>query len=542
LEHDLNSNDAWSVIMLNKHKIFTRLFFIVGIAVFFFLSGCSSVVNKPYNFSYSSFKAPKKNSEPVRVAVRTSFANGSKSVHFKRADDITREIVQKLNSSNAQNFIFFIVCTFDPLSGVNYDYLLELDCRLPIHETKRNNTLLLLGWPATLSIVAAPLGIAVLSIPGIVKETAEFDWIISISPKYDNTLKLAKKEFSPPPAIVSSSAWGTKKIYLEESYKNTDSHVKAVAIDFVCKLNWEDLNNKVCEYARTHPAVPANQLEMGASAILADTSNKQPIDKRFAVIIGISQYLHASEKTNLTNLLYADDDALAVQQLLIQNGWPEDRIRLLVNNSATKRDIGIALESWLTMANNDDLIMLFWAGHAYPDPEDPEKIYFACHDTDIKIPSTGYRMDQVRRVLEERGTRNVLLIADTCHAGKLITRGKRGLTVKPYLEKIKRETNIPHGWIFMVGAEADRQSIEDVAWHNGAFTHCLLQGLNGEADGYESAGPKDGMVTMGEIRAYMNSAMPLETLNVLGVAKHPIITTSTGDPTIWNLPFMGSFR
>ena len=525
--------------MASKHKIFICLFFIVGIAVFFSLSGCSSVVNKPYDFSYSTFETPKEISGPIQVAVRTSFANGSRSVHFKRADGITREIVQQLNSSNPQRFNFFTVCSFDPLSGVNYDYLLDLDCRLPVHETKRNNTLFMLGWPATVSIVAAPLGIAVLSIPGIVKETAEFDWMISLSPTYADTFTLAEKEFSPPPAVVSSTAWGTGKEILEKSYKNTDSHVKAVAVDFVCELNWKDLNDKVCEYARVHPAAPANRLETATSAISANISNKQPIDKRFAVIIGISQYLHASEKTNLTNLLYADDDALAVQQLLIQNGWPEDRIRLLVNTSATKRDIGIALESWLTMANNDDLIMLFWAGHAYPDPEDPEKIYFACHDTNIKIPSTGYRMDQVRRVLEERGTRNVILIADTCHAGKLITRGNRGLTVKPYLEKIKRESNIPRGWIFMVGAEADRQAIEDVSWQNGAFTHCLLKGLNGEADGYESAGPKDGMVTMGEIRAYMNSDMPAETLNVLGVAKHPIITTSTGDPTIWNLPFMG---
>jgi hypothetical protein len=40
---------------------------------------------------------------------------------------------------------------------------------------------------------------------------------------------------------------------------------------------------------------------------------------------------------------------------------------------------------------------------------------------------------------------------------------------------------------------------------------------------------------MGELRAYMNSAMPEETQRVLGVAKRPVITTSTGDPDIWNL-------
>ncbi|OGR00996.1 MAG: hypothetical protein A2511_01335 [Deltaproteobacteria bacterium RIFOXYD12_FULL_50_9] len=41
--------------------------------------------------------------------------------------------------------------------------------------------------------------------------------------------------------------------------------------------------------------------------------------------------------------------------------------------------------------------------------------------------------------------------------------------------------------------------------------------------------------SMGELRAYMDTAMPEETQKVLGVAKRPVITTSTGDPDIWNL-------
>ncbi len=173
----------------------------------------------------------------------------------------------------------------------------------------------------------------------------------------------------------------------------------------------------------------------------------------------------------------------------------------------------------------------FWAGHGFPDPEDPEKVYFACYDTDISIPATGYRMDKVRTALEERKAKNVIVLADTCHAGKLITRGDRGISILPNIKK----QNIPKGWIFMVGADTDRQAIEHISWTNGAFTHSLIKGLNGEADGFQSAGAKDGIVTMGELKDYMKTSMPEETQKVLGVAKHPVITTSTGDPDIWNL-------
>jgi len=55
------------------------------------------------------------------------------------------------------------------------------------------------------------------------------------------------------------------------------------------------------------------------------------------------------------------------------------------------------------------------------------------------------------------------------------------------------------------------------------------------ADGYESAGPQDGFVTIGEFKGHLKSARPYETQKVLGVAKRPVITTSTGDQDIWNL-------
>ena len=109
------------------------------------------------------------------------------------------------------------------------------------------------------------------------------------------------------------------------------------------------------------------------------------------------------------------------------------------------------------------------------------------------------------------------------------------LAVLPGLRSMQQQGTIPKGWVFMVSADADRQAIEHSAWQNGAFTHCLLQGMGGAADGFEGLGSKDGIVTLGELRGYLTGAMPEETLRVLGVAKHPLITTNSGDANIWNL-------
>ena len=257
----------------------------------------------------------------------------------------------------------------------------------------------------------------------------------------------------------------------------------------------------------------------------------------WAVLVGVSEYKHAG-KGILTNLLYADDDAEAFAAALKNQKWKSSHIKLLTNKQATKRNIEVALESWLTKANPEDLIVLYWSGHGFPDPENAEKVYFACYDTDVSIPATGYRMDRVRAALEERKVRNVILLADTCHAGKLITRGNKGISIVPQIEKMRRDKSIPKGWIFMVGADSDRQAIEHTSWSNGAFTHCLIKGLSGHADGFENAGPSDGIVTMGELRIYLLSEMPNQTQRVLGTAKRPVIMSSSGDKNIWELSLM----
>ena len=277
-----------------------------------------------------------------------------------------------------------------------------------------------------------------------------------------------------------------------------------------------------------------------ASYVTSNTrSLTQPLPdntkNRWAVVVGLSEYANKGQN-GLSNLSYADGDAKEFANNLRHQGWSRSNIKLLTNEQATQRNVMIAMESWLTKAGPDDMVVLFWSGHGFPDPADPEKVYFACYDTDIRIPATGYRMDKVRSAVEEIGVRNVVMFADTCHAGKLITRGdEKAIGITPYVDSLVKKKNIPKGWIFMVASDVDRKAIEDSSWSHGAFTHCLLKAMKGEADGYQSAGPEDGIVTMGELRAFMNSAMPDETQRILGVAKRPVITTSTGDPAIWDL-------
>jgi len=337
-------------------------------------------------------------------------------------------------------------------------------------------------------------------------------------------------------ALLNIGPLGGNALVKEVSRQGQIMVARAVVSQFLNKI--ASANMVLASIKQRESKSPTTkQLSSAPMVVRTRPSAPSGFSQSWAVVVGISNYQHQSDN-GLSNLIFADDDARAFARTLRTLGWSDSHIKLLVNEEATHRNIMIALESWLTKAGPNDQVVLFWAGHGYPDPENPEKVYFATYDTEIAIAATGYRMDKVRSALEELGAKNVIMLADTCHAGKLITRGTQGgrsLSIIPQLEKMQRDQQIPKGWIFMVGADTDRQAIEHSSWSNGAFTHSLLLGLSGEADGFQSAGARDGIVTMGELKDYMKTAMPDETQRVLGVAKHPVIATSTGDPDIWNL-------
>ena len=263
----------------------------------------------------------------------------------------------------------------------------------------------------------------------------------------------------------------------------------------------------------------------------------------WAVSIGVSKY----KDQEFSPLSYAAKDATDFVDLLRdQARMDQSQLLLLTDAKATKANTEDALEGFLSKARRDDVILLYWSGHGFPDPSKPTNVYFACYDTKARKPHTGYRIDKVRESLEEKGARNVVVFADTCHAGKIITRssdkGLGDVAVGPYIRELARTQRVPKGMAFLTASATDRKAVEHSSWSNGAFTHVLLEALRGGADGYQGVGPKDEIITFGEVRAFVQTRMPEETYKVLGKALHPETATTTGDVAINRLPLVFNRR
>ncbi len=293
-------------------------------------------------------------------------------------------------------------------------------------------------------------------------------------------------------------------------------------------------------------AVAESVIDMVAKAVLANNNRQRlttiyslrnkaiwgsPVEKCWAINVGLSKYATSSQK--MPNLEYAVNDSREFTSVLKNNmNWSSSRVKQLVNSKATKSNIIMALKNCLKKINKNDLFLLYWSGHGYADPEDSDKTYLACYDTNINKPQTGLLMKTVINMIKESKVKNVIIIVDTCYAGGMLT-GTRGFAVKQISNTNRRDQ--PAGWIYMLATEKDRKTVEDKNWKHGAFTYYLLEGLKGKADAYKGVGKRDKQISLGELRAYIVDKVPAETQKTLGRAVHPIILTNTADHEIWRL-------
>ncbi|HEX2095277.1 MAG TPA: tetratricopeptide repeat protein [Longimicrobiaceae bacterium] len=236
--------------------------------------------------------------------------------------------------------------------------------------------------------------------------------------------------------------------------------------------------------------------------------------KRWAVVVGISEY----QDTSIKALRYADADARAFYNFLRSEragagGFPEENIRLLLNEQATYREIRSALRTFLKAATEEDQVVIYFAGHGSPDPQRLNKYYLLTYDTDYRdVSGTAFPMEDVDEATRELYARNVIVITDACHsAGVSGQFATRDLGINQINSVFLEQLNASRGGLVVFTASgANQLSQEDERWGggHGVFTHYLIEGLNGAAD-------QDGdqIVTLLEMMEWTRSNVMRETQN-----------------------------
>ena len=139
---------------------------------------------------------------------------------------------------------------------------------------------------------------------------------------------------------------------------------------------------------------------------------------RYALIVGIHNY---NDAAHFIPLPLAQADSQALYELLIdpkRGGWlPEDAV-YLAGEEASRDEIESQLrELCLVRAQQDDLVLLYFAGHALIDPATQDG-YLALRATHADRPATGLHVPTlVDHYLYDSKAGNILTLLDISHTG-----------------------------------------------------------------------------------------------------------------------------
>lgn len=252
------------------------------------------------------------------------------------------------------------------------------------------------------------------------------------------------------------------------------------------------------------------------AAAPASTIPESTATQRWAVVIGVSRYADS----RIPSLRYASADAKSFYNWLTSpkgGKYSPSQVRLLLDNQATAMNMRDALFNWLRQAIEEDVVVIYFAGHGSPDsPDTPQNLYLLPYDTRYdSIASTGFPMWDIETALKRFiKAKRVVVIADACHSGGV--GGSFDIARRSTPEANRISTGIQNlstigEGIAVLSASDDKQfSAEGPKFGggHGVFTYYLLEGLEGQAD-YNN----DGQVTMGELIPYLSESVRRATLN-----------------------------
>ncbi len=244
-----------------------------------------------------------------------------------------------------------------------------------------------------------------------------------------------------------------------------------------------------------------------------------------AVIIGNRDYEGSTPDVD-----FAGNDADAMKSYILNKlGYRPGNILDLRNASqadlramfGTERRHRGRLYDYVRADDSD--VIVFYSGHGVPDP-DGKMGYLLPVDADPnRAELTGYPVDVLLKNLAKVPAKSMMVFIDACFSGDspkgMLVRATSGLTVKITAPK-KASDNM----IVITAAEGDQFASWDEDAKHGLFTKHLLEALNGAADKHAKTGNKDGKVTLGEVKAYLDREMTYQARRRFSRDQHATVS------------------
>jgi len=166
-------------------------------------------------------------------------------------------------------------------------------------------------------------------------------------------------------------------------------------------------------------------------------------------------------------------------------------VTMLLNEQATKGGLQASFRELGPRVGPNDVVMLFLAGHGL---EVEARFWFVPYDClDLMDRETLVADRELFALFQDLACKGRMLFVDACHAGAL------------NLGRFVMEGGEAQSGLALFASSSRTEESQESArrWGNGAFTHALLAGLRGEANGGRHTG-----VTVKELGAFVETEVP----------------------------------
>jgi WD40 repeat protein len=230
--------------------------------------------------------------------------------------------------------------------------------------------------------------------------------------------------------------------------------------------------------------------------------------------VGINEYRNAK-----LNLNYAKPDAVSFSSIVNDNSsalFREVKIHTLYDKDASRSNILSKLDELSKEVRQEDVFIFYYAGHGSMVDN---KFYFIPSENLRLYDEAGLQKEGIEAGIIQEKLRNIpalkqLILMDACQSGGSVELlANRGASEEKAIAQLSRSTGIH----VLASAGSEQFAAEFAELGHGLFTFVLMKALQGEADG----APKDGKVTIYELKSYIDDQVPEMTRKMKGKPQYP---------------------
>lgn len=219
--------------------------------------------------------------------------------------------------------------------------------------------------------------------------------------------------------------------------------------------------------------------------------------KMYSLVMGIENYPESSGQIKVN---YAGNDARAIADYARQAGFHLIDGKPLLDEYATYNNVIEKLDYLFHIANPDDFVLLYFAGHGFYSEYGGYLIPFNYQKDNAINESSCISFDSINKRFKNKKTRHFIFLLDTCHSGYAAKQmdireadpGARDIHITPEAgEKVKSEMEamlhkgeLSQGigrLVFTSSAPTEKSHHIDDFQH-GLFTYYLLSSLKSKTN------------------------------------------------------------